>query len=209
MRIVFVCTTNVWGSAMAELISRRLLSEWDPDRERVQVFSVGVRAEVGAPMPAVAQQVLAERGIDASEHRARWMSPAVLGGADLTLTMGGIQRDAVLALNPRGLRSTFTLQEAAVLLRGLPQVVGPMSADADGHFRAVVAALAGARRFRSVAAGADDLPDLLADLRVVGPLSEALFRDVSGLLRALILPAFRAGDEDVWTGVPFAASAVA
>ena len=52
--------------------------------------------------------MLAERGIDGSTHRARWMSPDVLAAANLTLTMGELQRDAALALNPRGLRSTFS-----------------------------------------------------------------------------------------------------
>ena len=193
MRIVFVCTSNVWGSAMAEHLSRALLREWDPNREKVQVFSAGVRAEVGAPMPAAAQLALADRGIDASGHRARWMNASVLDGADLTLTMGTIQRDAALALNPRGLRSTFTVREATALLQGLPPVVVPMAADADRHSRAVIAAMAGARRSRSVPAGADDLPDLLADdVRGVRTLADQLSRDVAHLLHALVLPEFAA-----------------
>ena len=71
MRIVFVCTTNVWGSAMADLVARALLAEWDPDRQLVQVESVGVRAQVGAAVPLLAQRVLAERGLQAGEHQGR------------------------------------------------------------------------------------------------------------------------------------------
>ncbi|WP_165617600.1 arsenate reductase/protein-tyrosine-phosphatase family protein [Klenkia soli] len=187
MRIVFVCTTNVWGSAMAELMTRQLLSEWDPDRKLVQVFSAGVRAHVGAPIPASAQQVLGERGIDGSAHRARWMSPEVLAAADLTLTMGEVQRNAALALNPRGLRSTFSLKEAAGLLQKA-SVVPPLAPDGNSHAPAVVAAMAAARRFRKVPPGSDDLPDLIDGVIPARALGDQLQAAVRSVVRMLILP---------------------
>lgn len=193
MRIVFVCTTNVWGSAMAELMARSLLSEWDPDRQLVQVYSVGVRAKTGAPIPAAGQQVLAERGIDGSVHRARWMSAEVLSAADLTLTMGEVQRDAALDLNPRGLRSTFSLREAAGLLEAI-SVVSPLAPDGGRHVQAVIADMAAARRFRKVPVGSDDLPDLLMDdLAPARALADQLGAGVRSLVRALLLPEFAVG----------------
>ena len=193
MRIAFICTSNLWGSALAEHTTRALLRDWGVDGEQVQVTSAGVRAQVGAPLPAVTQLVLAERGIDASGHAARWMTPELLAAGDLVLTMGAVQREAALALHPRGLRSTFTVREAAALLQGLPPVVAPVAPEEGRHARAVVATLAGARRFRVAPSGVDDLPDLLADdVRAVRALAEQLTRDVSALLRALVLPEFAA-----------------
>ncbi|MEI4272821.1 hypothetical protein TEK04_13915 [Klenkia sp. LSe6-5] len=207
MRIVFVCTTNVWGSAMAELVARSLLSEWDPERQLVQVYSAGVRAQIGAPIPMSGQQVLAERGLDGSTHQARWMSPEVLAAADLTLTMGEIQRDAALALNPRGLRSTFTLREAAGLLAATP-VAAPLAPEPDRHARAVVAGMAAARRFRGVPAGSDDLPDLLVDaMAPVRALADQVEAGVRTVLGAVLLPGF--GARQVAPEAPAAAAAVA
>ena len=138
------------------------------------------------------------------------MSPAVLGGADLTLTMGEIQRDAALALNPRGLRSTFTVREAAALLTSLPPVVAPMAPEADRHGRAVVAHMAAARRFRAVPEGADDLPDLLdGDVRLVQPMVDQLSRDVAALLRACALPEFGTAADPVPTAMTSSVPAVA
>lgn len=190
MRIVFVCTTNVWGSAMADLVARSLLSEWDPERQLVQVESVGVRAQVDAPIPLPAQRVLAELGLEAGEHRARWMKPESLAGADLVLTMGEVQREAALGMNPRGLRSTFTLLEAARLLNGLA-VTAPLAPTPDRHAHAVIAEMAKARRFRNCQASADDLPDLVGDdPRALRALADLAHGAVYTVLEAIVLPQF-------------------
>jgi len=190
VRIVFVCTTNVWGSAMADLVARSLLSEWDPDRQLIQVESVGVRAQVGASIPLPAQRVLTDLGLEAGEHRARWMKPDVLAAADLVLTMGEVQRNAALGMNPLGLRSTFTLLEASRLLDALA-VTAPLAPEAERHARAVVTEMAAARRFRAAVAGTDDLPDLLGDdLAALRALAEQVQIAVRTVLHAVVLPEF-------------------
>lgn len=175
---------------MADLMARSLLAEWDPDRQLIQVESVGVRAQVGAPIPAAAQRVLADLGMPAGNHRARWMSADIVFSADLVLTMGAVQREAALALNPRALRSTFTLLEAARLVESL-DVAAPLAPDASRHARAVVSEMATARRFRSAAQGSDDLPDLVseADAEIRALAGQALAA-VKTVLQALVLPEF-------------------
>ncbi|SDF64771.1 arsenate reductase/protein-tyrosine-phosphatase family protein [Klenkia brasiliensis] len=206
MRIVFVCTTNVWGSAMADLMARSLLAQWDPDRNLIQIESVGVRPQIGAVIPAPAQRVLAGLGLRAENHRARWMTSEVLDHADLVLTMGAIQRDAALALHPLRLRSTFTLLEAARLCDAL-QVEVPLAPEFEAHARAFVAGMASLRRFHRAFDGSDDLPDLIGNEADIVAVAEQIQACVARILRSLVQPYAKTGTEA--PGVQPTATAVA
>ena len=61
-----------------------LLKQALPGRE---VSSAGVGALVGFPADPLAVEVMARRGVDISEHRARQASLAVLSAAELVLTL--------------------------------------------------------------------------------------------------------------------------
>jgi protein-tyrosine phosphatase len=75
---------------MAEALLRARLA----GRARTTVESAGLAALVGRPADPIACELLAERGIDLSGHRARQLTPELLSRADLVLVMeAGHQRE--------------------------------------------------------------------------------------------------------------------
>ena len=119
MRILFVCTGNLCRSPVAE----RLAAGWargslagSPELDRVEVLSAGLAAVQGRPMDPRSAQALAELGGDSEGFTSRPLTPDLAASADLVFTMTRDQRRSVLAMVPRGLRSTFTLREAVDLL---------------------------------------------------------------------------------------------
>ncbi|WP_218952296.1 hypothetical protein [Amycolatopsis anabasis] len=100
--LLFVCGGNTCRSAMAEAIARTVL-----DRRRV--LSAGLDAEPGAPMPAEAMTALRELGIPANQHRARRLTPEMIGKADAVYCMTTAQRLAVVSLAPDAAGKTTRL----------------------------------------------------------------------------------------------------
>jgi protein-tyrosine phosphatase len=90
MRVVFVCTGNICRSPMAEGFARAVAGG-------VEFSSGGTHAVVGHEATAAAQRVLAEVGIDVSEHRARLVHDALVPLPDAVYAMSLRQVDAVLA----------------------------------------------------------------------------------------------------------------
>jgi protein-tyrosine-phosphatase len=83
--ILFVCTGNLCRSPMAAgLLRRRLADEGLDDR---QVISAGVWAADGRQASENAIAVMAERGIDISDHIAHTISGDDVAEADLILVM--------------------------------------------------------------------------------------------------------------------------
>lgn len=72
---------------------------------------------IGHPIHHDAALVLAKLGGDASQFGARQLTPRVASDADLVLTMTMAHRDAVLERAPHRLHRTFTLSEAALLVK--------------------------------------------------------------------------------------------
>jgi protein-tyrosine phosphatase len=96
-RILFVCIGNVCRSPMAEAaFADRMRKRGIP----LIVQSAGIGALVGHPADATALAILAERGIDASAHRARQLTPALARDFELILVMDGEQQRAVEAMSP-------------------------------------------------------------------------------------------------------------
>lgn len=83
--ILFICLGNICRSPMAEGLFQQAL----PDK---QVFSAGIDALVGQPADASSIQLMAERGIDISAHRARKLSSWMVYEADLIVTMDRYQK---------------------------------------------------------------------------------------------------------------------
>lgn len=158
-RVLFVCTGNICRSAFAQ----RLGHEWvcealGEDVGAIEFSSAGTRAVVGSSMHPDTALVLRGYGVGAGDFRARQLTAEQLVQADLVLTMTRAHRKHVLGLAPRALARTFTLREAADLLRLVDEDGTELRGDFGGRARALVAALAGARP-RRAAGQDDDVPD--------------------------------------------------
>ena len=92
-RVLVVCTANLCRSTMAErLIRARLEAEGLSDR--VVVLSAGTWAREGLASPPHVVAVLAERGLDASDHRSQEVKSEVVEQADEAIR----EADAILFL---------------------------------------------------------------------------------------------------------------
>lgn len=100
MHLLFVCTGNTCRSPMAEAIARRLIA--DRGLSSVTVGSAGTSAWPDAPASDGALLVAMEQGLDLSQHRARQLSPELVAGADLILTMGPHHLERAEALGGEG-----------------------------------------------------------------------------------------------------------
>lgn len=83
--LLFVCTGNTCRSPMAAVLARRALAErgWG----HVAVASAGLGATYGAPAAENARRVVAERGLDLSDHSSQPLTPELIEWADLILAM--------------------------------------------------------------------------------------------------------------------------
>lgn len=79
-----VCVGNVCRSPMAEAL---MAGRARAAGRAVRVSSAGLAALVGEPAQPLAVELLRERGIDLSAHRARQLTPDILAGFELVLVM--------------------------------------------------------------------------------------------------------------------------
>jgi protein-tyrosine phosphatase len=91
------------------LLRRRLAS--DELSDEVIVSSAGIYGLEGSPASAPGVEVLAERGIDISDHVARRISERELKEADLVLVMEEQQRRTLFHSYPQHLAKVFLLSE--------------------------------------------------------------------------------------------------
>ena len=157
--VLIVCTGNICRSALAERLARAYLDEaLGDDASAIQIRSAGTQAVVGSGVHPDSALVLTGLGGDPAGFAARQLVDDMAVAADLTLTMTRTHRRLVLAAAPRALSRTFTLREAADLVR----LVGDVEQPADGTFaercRSLVKAMAAARSRRASDA-ADDIAD--------------------------------------------------
>ena len=117
--ILVLCTGNICRSPLAEQLLRAGTQEWP----EVTVASAGTMAMVDKPMTDQAQALSGEfGGAGAETHRARDLTEAQLGDADLVLALSREHRRAIVRLYPRATRHTFTLREFARLVAGILDV---------------------------------------------------------------------------------------
>lgn len=163
-RILTVCTGNICRSPMAEAWLRAGLAN-------VEVSSAGTSALVGAPMEPIGAEIVRQLGADASAHRARQLSTALLDDSGLVLTLARSHSAQVLGLSPGLARRVFTLREFARLLEDIgPEALaqlGSQSASGGDSPAARLAAIAGAAAVRRTALrlSADDSLDVLDPYR--------------------------------------------
>lgn len=83
-KILVVCTGNICRSPAAEGLLKHYLKDTHPD---IMIQSAGTHALIGHPADQNATDVLQERGIDITAHRARQLKHELVGWSDLILVM--------------------------------------------------------------------------------------------------------------------------
>ena len=85
--VLVVCTGNVCRSPLAERVGQAHLSRVLPDPKVLRLDSAGTRAVVGSGMDPASARALQALGGDPADFRAQQLTDAIVGSADLTLTM--------------------------------------------------------------------------------------------------------------------------
>ncbi|MEJ2864999.1 arsenate reductase/protein-tyrosine-phosphatase family protein [Actinomycetospora flava] len=161
-RLLFVCTGNICRSPFARFHARALLEMRLGPRwaSWFDVASGGTGAVVGAEMHPLSRAQLGPLAAhaDVAAFRARQLPARDVELADLVLTVSRSHRSAVLELEPRALRSTFTMREFARLLEGVDHAALPADPRERAH-ALVAAALAERGQGTPVEAEDDAIPD--------------------------------------------------
>lgn len=110
MKVLLVCSGNTCRSPMAAAILRKLAQE---KAIELEVDSCGLDATVDAPATNQAMQVMAERGFDLSNHRAKAFDESLAEQADIILTMTSSHREQIIQRWPTLASKTYTLSEYA------------------------------------------------------------------------------------------------
>jgi protein-tyrosine phosphatase len=109
MKIVFVCTGNVFRSVVAEGLCRKFLKEQELDRA-ITVDSAGIGDSCGNRRPApILREFLAERGIDVGEHRSKRLTEETIRTAGLIIPMTRRQERKILTTLPSAEGKTYLL----------------------------------------------------------------------------------------------------
>ena len=120
--LLFVCDGNLARSPAAELISRHRAPADGPWR----FASCGIRAVHSDRVLRDVERRLAVMDVPAGGFRSRQATPGILGEARLILTAGRLQNDWIVDETPALYRRTYTIRQAARLLRDLPQGAEPL-----------------------------------------------------------------------------------
>ena len=83
-KILIVCVGNICRSPIGEALLREKLAKCAPN---ALVSSAGIAAMINCPADLLAQELMLERGLNISAHRARQITPDILFNSDLILTM--------------------------------------------------------------------------------------------------------------------------
>lgn len=110
-KIAFVDTGNTGRSLTAEAIADQIIKE---KHLNALVISRAVDVDPFEVRPEVfAAELLKQRGLDVSHHRAQQLTAQDVKHADVIVTMTAKHRDAVIALYPDAKDKVFTIAEYA------------------------------------------------------------------------------------------------
>jgi protein-tyrosine-phosphatase len=129
-KLIFVCTGNTCRSPMAEGLLRKLLG---PD-SGWEISSAGVRAASGFPASPNAVEAMRELDIDISAHRSRLLTPELINGADLLVTMTRDHRDIIVELNRESGSKVFLLKSFGVSQSAV-DITDPVGEELDVYRR--------------------------------------------------------------------------
>ena len=105
--ILVVCVGNICRSPMAEALLRHALR----GQEEISVESAGLGALVDHPASDHAVELMQERGVDISSHRARQLTPELVKNADLILVMEAGHKRAIDENEPTARGKVYRLGE--------------------------------------------------------------------------------------------------
>jgi protein-tyrosine-phosphatase len=108
--ILFVCTGNICRSPMAMGLLREKLRKAGLEGE-YKVHSAGVWGLESQPPSLHARQMMAQRGIDISDHRSHDLTSQDVEEADLILTMERGQAEAISLESPPHAHKVHLLSE--------------------------------------------------------------------------------------------------
>jgi protein-tyrosine phosphatase len=129
VRILTVCTGNICRSPVAERALQAGLDAVKPGTFRVR--SAGTLAVAGAPVQLPSARIIEGFGGSSDGFAARQLTPRMLRGTDLILTMTAAHRRDVVRLDPSVLKRTFTIREFARMLTVLEERDAGPAPDAD------------------------------------------------------------------------------
>lgn len=109
--ILVVCVGNICRSPMAAAVLQYRLQNLSGNQAAITVESAGLGAMVDWPPAEYAEQLMAERGLDISAHRARQLTPELLHAADLVLVMELGHKKAIEAEDAIARGKVFRLGE--------------------------------------------------------------------------------------------------
>jgi protein-tyrosine-phosphatase len=109
--VLFVCTANICRSPMAAALLFARLQRIQPDWRDWQIDSAGTWALEGEMAAKNSRQVMAERGLDISAHRAKTVNAEMLKNYNLILTMEPGQKEAIQVEFPGIADRVFLLSE--------------------------------------------------------------------------------------------------
>ena len=98
--ILLVCTANQCRSPMAEVLFKEFLKLQDQSAANWRVESAGVNAAQNSSASPHTQEVVAELGLDLSQHQSKVVTKDLLKSFQLILTMEKWQRQFILQLCP-------------------------------------------------------------------------------------------------------------
>jgi protein-tyrosine phosphatase len=153
-QILVVCRANVARSPLAAALLRHALAGTD-----IEVSSAGVQATDGAPPARGSVELAARRGLDLTAHASRPVSPALVTGATLVVTMSEAHRDICAHLAPGVSARTFTLRELDRLATAADVPPAAPDVPAQVRLRRLVEAAHLARPWASPPQGPEDIPD--------------------------------------------------
>ena len=105
--ILIVCIGNICRSPMAEGLLKQALTA--SGKDDCMVSSAGLGALIGHPPDAKACQLMMEKDIDISSHRARQLNRDMIRKADIILVMETSHKSAIEEIEPCAKGKVFRL----------------------------------------------------------------------------------------------------
>jgi protein-tyrosine-phosphatase len=85
--VLLVCTANICQSPIAEVLFKAFIKSLGQSEAEWRIESAGVFASPGHPATTLAQEAVAELGLDLSKHKSQMVTKELVQSFQLVLTM--------------------------------------------------------------------------------------------------------------------------